>query len=275
MSNLSVFSFKSNRVASDVRVIESDGKPWFVASDVAKILGYAQTNSMNKLIDDEDKSKHALHSGGNYVNQSLINESGLYQAIFGSTKPEAKAFKRWVTSEVLPAIRQAGGYSQVSINRTQADEKIDLLYMAERLADTLNLSGSGRIAAVGKLVERHIPELSVMLPHYAIDSPAGATEGSSEPTFSATHLLKQHGVDMTAAKFNSLCSEYGILHRKERESKSGGTKKFWSVSSAGLAYGKNITSVACQNETQPHWYESRFNDLLGVLLGKQRGKAAG
>ncbi|MFM5247052.1 BRO-N domain-containing protein [Aeromonas caviae] len=94
-----------------IRIItDEQGEPWFVASDVAAVLGYAQTNNMNKLIDEDDKNKRVLQIGGNYVNQSLINESGLYQAIFGSTKLEAKRFKRWVTSEVLPSIRKTGSY---------------------------------------------------------------------------------------------------------------------------------------------------------------------
>ena len=100
-----------------IRIItDEQGEPWFVASDVAAVLGYAQTNNMNKLIDEDDKNKRVLQIGGNYVNQSLINESGLYQAIFGSTKLEAKRFKRWVTSEVLPSIRKTGSYGAPAAN---------------------------------------------------------------------------------------------------------------------------------------------------------------
>ncbi|MBP4033556.1 BRO family protein [Aeromonas sp. PrichA-15] len=100
-----------------IRIItDEQGEPWFVASDVAAVLGYAQTNNMNKLIDEDDKNKRVLQIGGNYVNQSLINESGLYHAIFGSTKLEAKRFKRWVTSEVLPSIRKTGSYGAPAAN---------------------------------------------------------------------------------------------------------------------------------------------------------------
>ena len=95
----------------EVRVIADEkGDPWFVASDVSSILGYSQTNAMNKLIDNDDKAKRTILNGGNYVNQSLISESGMYQAIFGSTLPTAKRFKKWVTSEVLPSIRKTGSY---------------------------------------------------------------------------------------------------------------------------------------------------------------------
>lgn len=108
MADVIPFDFNGNQVRT---FIGEDGEPWFIAKDVAQILGYGQTNSMNKVVDDEDKSKVTLQFGGNYRNQSLINESGVYQAIFSSTLPNAKTFKRWVTSEVLPQIRRTGSYS--------------------------------------------------------------------------------------------------------------------------------------------------------------------
>jgi prophage antirepressor-like protein len=107
MTNLISKAFEGHNIRI---VTDEQGEPWFVASDIAAVLGYAQTNSMNKLIDEEDKEKRVIQIGGNYVNQSLISESGLYQAIFGSTKPEAKLFKRWVTFDVLPSVRRNGGY---------------------------------------------------------------------------------------------------------------------------------------------------------------------
>ena len=107
-----------------VQVVNRDGEIWFVAKDIAAALGYAQTNNMNKLIDDEDKYIRNIQNGGNYVNQALINESGLYTAIFGSTLPNAKAFKKWVTSEVLPSIRKTGKYSVTPVNKFGKAEKI-------------------------------------------------------------------------------------------------------------------------------------------------------
>ncbi|MCA9936079.1 MAG: hypothetical protein KC415_19235 [Anaerolineales bacterium] len=94
-----------------VRVIMIDGNPWFFAQDVAQVLGYSATGAMNKLIDEEDRCFQTFQNGTTYIKQSLINESGLYQAIFSSTLPDAKKFKKWVTSEVLPTIRKTGSYS--------------------------------------------------------------------------------------------------------------------------------------------------------------------
>lgn len=104
MNELQNFNFSGQ----DVRIITINDEPWFVAKDVADVLGYDQTSNMLKRIDDEDFISSKLE--GMNMKSTLINESGLYTAILGSKKPEAKQFKRWVTSEVLPTIRKHGAY---------------------------------------------------------------------------------------------------------------------------------------------------------------------
>lgn len=104
MNQLQNFKFSGQ----DVRIITINDEPWFVAKDVADVLGYDQTSNMLKRIDDEDFISSKLE--GMNMKSTLINESGLYTAILGSKKPEAKQFKRWVTSEVLPTIRKHGAY---------------------------------------------------------------------------------------------------------------------------------------------------------------------
>ncbi|ELD1797460.1 Bro-N domain-containing protein [Vibrio fluvialis] len=108
--SLKVFTnaqFGELKVVTDV-----DGQPWFIASEVARSLGYKnQSKAVYDHIDDEDKgiTKRSTHGGDQMV--TTINESGLYALIFSSKLPKAKAFKRWVTSEVLPSIRKHGGYT--------------------------------------------------------------------------------------------------------------------------------------------------------------------
>ena len=84
-----------------------DGEPWFVASDVAGVLGYGHTPNMVRNLDKEDISVHNVsrNQKGN-PNISIINESGLYTAVLNCRKPEAKQFKRWVTTDILPTIRE-------------------------------------------------------------------------------------------------------------------------------------------------------------------------
>lgn len=112
MEELKVFS---NEELGNVRALEIDGEPWFVGKDVATILGYSNPNeAVQEHIDDEDKlnSKMLLSLDLKLGQRGgwLINESGLYSLILSSKLPTAKAFKKWVTSEVLPSIRKNGGY---------------------------------------------------------------------------------------------------------------------------------------------------------------------
>lgn len=95
-----------------VRTMEIDGEPWFVGKDVAEILGYGNPRqALSTNVDKEDKGVQSVDTLGGTQNLTIINESGLYCLILSSKLPTAKKFKRWVTSEVLPAIRETGVYS--------------------------------------------------------------------------------------------------------------------------------------------------------------------
>ena len=105
-------TFKNQEFGS-VRTLVINNEPWFIGKDVADVLGYKnQRDAISKHVDSEDKNTVAIHDGitrGN-PNQTIINESGLYALIFGSKLESAQKFKRWVTSEVLPALRKTGQY---------------------------------------------------------------------------------------------------------------------------------------------------------------------
>lgn len=105
----------NNAEFGDVRVIMQDGEPWFVGKDVASVLGYSVTQkALRDHVENEDKQVIQKFQNGTFEiptrGLTIINESGLYSLILSSKLPSAKAFKRWVTSEVLPAIRKHGGY---------------------------------------------------------------------------------------------------------------------------------------------------------------------
>lgn len=102
-----IFNFNGNQV----RTITIDSEPFFVGKDVADILGYQNgSRDINRHVDDDDKLMHQFSASGQNRNMIIINESGLYSLILASKLPQAKEFKKWVTSEVLPAIRKHGGY---------------------------------------------------------------------------------------------------------------------------------------------------------------------
>ena len=104
--------FKNPQFA-EIRVMMKDGEPWFVGKDVAEVLGYKSPSvAICENVDSEDKTTFVIsESGSKYKSKTtFINESGLYSLILSSKLPQAKEFKRWVTSEVLPSIRKTGAY---------------------------------------------------------------------------------------------------------------------------------------------------------------------
>ena len=113
MSDLATYNFDG----ATVRVVrDAAGEPWFVAADVLAALELDR-KAMERLEDDE-RGVSSIHTLGGEQSMTTLNEPGLYSLILGSRKPEAKAFKRWVTHEVLPAIRKTGGYGAPAVPQT-------------------------------------------------------------------------------------------------------------------------------------------------------------
>lgn len=103
MSELQVFTYNGN----EVRTVQKDGEPWWVLKDVCEVLGLKNPTMIADRLDEDERAKFDL---GRQGETNIINESGLYNVILRSDKPEAKPFRKWVTSEVLPTIRKHGAY---------------------------------------------------------------------------------------------------------------------------------------------------------------------
>jgi hypothetical protein len=93
-----------------VRVVAIAGEPWFVANDLAKVLGYRDAYNMARALDDDEKGTHIMSTLGGPQELSIISESGMYAAIFKSRRDEAQRFRKWVTADVLPELRKTGRY---------------------------------------------------------------------------------------------------------------------------------------------------------------------
>lgn len=107
MNDIQIFTYQSN----EVRTVEMNGEPWFVLKDVCEILEISNPRMTAQRLDaDEVSQTDVIDSMGRQQETTVINESGLYNVILRSDKPEAKPFRKWVTSEVLPSIRKNGGY---------------------------------------------------------------------------------------------------------------------------------------------------------------------
>lgn len=106
MSNLTPFNYADH----EVRVITINGEPWFVLSDLARALGIVGVGRLASRLDEDVRQTHTLPTAGGPQATTIVSEAGMYEVVIRSDKPEAIAFRRWITSEVLPAIRKTGGY---------------------------------------------------------------------------------------------------------------------------------------------------------------------
>lgn len=163
MNEMTIFQ---NPEFGQVRTITRDGEPWFVGKDVASALGYGQGKSLNNAIanhvDADDKGVTKMMTPGGEQNVIIINESGLYALIFGSTLESAKRFKHWVTSEVLPSIRKTGSYtvSKYKPKATSVGEVVNLIVQTRESMERQGSSPREVAIAVKQICE----QFGIMLP---------------------------------------------------------------------------------------------------------------
>ena len=134
-----------------VRIVVIDDEPWFVGKDVAGVLGYSNSrDALAKRVDAEDKGVAKCDTLGGEQEVTIINESGLYSLVLSSHLPQAKEFKRWVTSEVLPSIRKTGTYTNKPMS--QLDILADSI---QALQEQKENSSSLSARAGGTVIENH------------------------------------------------------------------------------------------------------------------------
>ncbi|MBL1262806.1 BRO-N domain-containing protein [Methylomicrobium sp. RS1] len=198
---------------------DENGEPWFIAMDVAEILGYKDTEAMTRKLDEDEIQNLRIVGFGNR-GVTTINESGLYASILTSHKPEAKAFKRWVTHEVLPAIRKHGYYVNPAHHY---DNTLPDLPPLHRVSSAL-LSELRRMSK--SLAKVYLLECGVTPNYIAAQlarldaSPAAlATPPDHDPNPMPFHLLQQEVPEQAEAQddryyyfrrpaFEKLCGDY-------------------------------------------------------------------
>ena len=189
-------TFKNQEFGS-IRTLVINNEPWFIGKDVADVLGYKnQRDAISKHVDSEDKNTVAIHDGitrGN-PNQTIINESGLYALIFGSKLESAQKFKRWVTSEVLPALRKTGQYQVKELSGSEL--------MAKALIEAQSV-----LAAKDKQIEQMKPKV--------VFADAVATSHTSILVGELAKILKQNGIDMGQKRLFAWLREKGYLIKRQ------------------------------------------------------------
>ena len=187
--------FKDERFG-EVRTMVINDEPWFVGKDVAEMLGYrlARKALYDHVEEDDKKGVPIQNPLGGKQEMTIINESGLYSLILSSKLPQAKDFKRWVTSEVLPQIRMTGGYIPVG-----KDDDEDAI---QRKA----------IDIVNRTIEQMRPKMILLQADEIIGKQLSVINKDAEDTLTATQVAKTF--NMTVFHFNEVLRDLGIQYRR-------------------------------------------------------------
>lgn len=195
MNNIQIFS---NNQFGDIRTAVKDGEPLFVATDVCRALEIGNPAQATVRLDEDEKGIISTDTLGGKQNLLFVTESGLYSLVLGSRKPEAKAFKRWVTHDIIPTIRKTGGYvsnDEMFINTYLpfADEQTKLLFKS-----TLET-----VKALNSKIEADKPKV--------LFADAVSASHTSILIGDLAKILKQNGVDMGAKRMFSWLRDNGYL----------------------------------------------------------------
>ena len=204
MNEIQTFDFDG----SGIRTLTIGDEPYFVGKDVAQVLGYSNPrDAIAKHVDAEDRNTVAIRDGKGNPNQTVINESGLYSLILGSKLPEAKRFKRWVTSEVLPSLRRNGMYAM--------DELLDNPDLAINALQKLKEEREAR---------RQLELQNAQMKPKALFAEAVETSSTSILIGDMAKLLRQNGVEVGQRRLFDWLRTNGWL-MKTGESRNMPTQK--------------------------------------------------
>lgn len=242
MNNLQIFNSPD---FGQIRTIQQNGEPWFVGKDVAKILGYERAdNAIRNHVDDEDKLMHQISASGQNREMYIINESGLYSLILSSKMPKAKEFKRWVTSEVIPAIRKTGKYEAMAQAVPVDDEPATDFTQLEfdqriRIAAIIASCRRERLPLVAKVLSLDLEGMMPLMPAHITEAEQAAYRYISGVYDS---LERDTPIQYFYSSYTKWCMEQNLLPL----TKHGVTKvlkKYFPVQTVATSYYENGTRV--------------------------------
>ena len=194
MSNIQIFNYNS----VEVRTIQNDGEPWFVLKDVCNVLHIGNSRDVVARLDQDEKGVGQIDTLGGKQEMTIINESGLYNVILRSDKPEAKPFRKWVTSEVLPTIRRHGMYATPdTVEKMLADPDTTI-----KLLETIKQERAARLALEAQ-AEADKPKV--------LFADAVSASHTSILVGDLAKLLRQNGVEIGQNRLFSFLREKGYL----------------------------------------------------------------
>ncbi len=242
MNNLQIFDSPD---FGQIRTIQQNGEPWFVGKDVADILGYQNgSRDVNRHVDEDDRQNYQNGTFESNRGLTIINESGLYSLILSSKMPKAKEFKRWVTSEVIPAIRKTGKYEAmaqaVPINDEPATDFTQLEFDQRiRIAAIIASCRRERLPLVAKVLSLDLEGMMPLMPAHITEAEQAAYQYISSVYDS---LERDTPIQYFYSSYTKWCMEQNLLPL----TKHGVTKvlkKYFPVQTVATAYYENGTRV--------------------------------
>lgn len=242
MNNLQIFDSPD---FGQIRTIQQNGEPWFVGKDVADILGYQNgSRDVNRHVDEDDRQNYQNGTFESNRGLTIINESGLYSLILSSKMPKAKEFKRWVTSEVIPAIRKTGKYEAaaqaVPINDEPATDFTQLEFDQRiRIAAIIASCRRERLPLVAKVLSIDLEGMVPLMPAHITEAEQAAYQYISSVYDS---LERDTPIQYFYSSYTKWCMEQNLLPL----TKHGVTKvlkKYFPVATVATSYYENGTRV--------------------------------
>ena len=223
------FNYNGNNLST---ITDPQGEIWFVAKEVAEILDYKDATELTKRLDDYDKQNLLVAGFGNR-GVICINESGLYQATLESTKPEAKPFKKWVTSEVLPAIRKTGKYEAKEQHAKRAAPRLSeatrahlmVVSMMQKIGVRKEMAMAVALDAIHQDTGMTTEPYRLALP--SVDEPANLNQTQLGQLLGLSSrevgsLLREHGLMELDESKNRVLTAAGLEHGEMKPYKNNG-----------------------------------------------------
>ena len=225
MSNLIPFEFESHALRVNM---DAAGQPWFVAADVCAALALPETHKAIARLDDDEKGRNSIPTHGGSQDMSVVNESGLYNLVLGSRKPEAKRFKRWVTHEVLPAIRKTGTYasatSMATVPSVTHDRVNAILSIGEAIARVPGVKPGIAMAAVLTSIHENTG--------LALESLRKVLPAANEPICSLNPTQLGELAGMSARGVNQRLQSLGFQFKNDRDE--------WELTESGKTWAEAL-----------------------------------
>lgn len=215
----------------DIRVLEENGEPWFVLSDLSRCLNIDKSSYIARILDDDEIDKIEVDTSGGMQTLSICNESGMYKAIFSSRMDKAKQFKNWVCRDVLPAIRKTGRYN--------TEKKSNLEVLKSIIEE--QIEAEKRLKAIESDVEKLKTGVKFVDDSYALPSQIGAMMSPQLSAVKVNKLLREAGLQMLVnGQWVPTSAGMSISQHGQRQLENGKIvyQLYWKRSATLLALNK-------------------------------------